>query len=95
MRKRLVVVGGRGSGEIAMSMFEAANEATDEYELAGFLPDIGDPGERLGKHLIVGGTEEVGDYVQRGYHIHYALHLNAKAKHARVEKFRSSQSSRQ
>ena len=89
MKQRLVVVGGRGSGEIAMSMFEAANEVDEAWVLEGFLSDIGDPGDLLGRHPIVGGTDEVEDFVQRGYHIHYALHLNAKQKSVRVEKLRS------
>ncbi|MEA3502229.1 MAG: hypothetical protein U9R47_05590 [Actinomycetota bacterium] len=89
MKKRLVVVGGHGSGEIAMAVFEAANEQTEEWDIGGFLTDIGDPGNHLGGHQILGGTDEIVDYVDRGYHIHYTLHLNAKKKHDRVEHFRS------
>ncbi len=87
--KKLVIVGGRGSGEIAMAVFEAANETTEEWKIEGFLSDIGDPGEYLGRHRILGGTDEVVDYVDRGYHIHYTLHLNAKKKHDRVKHYRS------
>ena len=88
MKKRLLVVGGHGSGEIAMSIFEAANEVSNEWILEGFLSDVGAPGEMLGRHPIVGGTDEVEDYVERGFHIHYTLHLNAKKKSVRVAKFR-------
>jgi sugar O-acyltransferase (sialic acid O-acetyltransferase NeuD family) len=89
VKKRLVVVGGHGSGEMAMAVFDASNELTEEWEIGGFLSDIGDPGEYLGRHQILGGTDEVNDYADRGYHIHYALHLNAKKKYDRVEHFRS------
>jgi sugar O-acyltransferase (sialic acid O-acetyltransferase NeuD family) len=85
----LVVVGGHGSGEIAMAVFEAANEAQEQWHIAGFLSDVCPPGERLGKHPVLGGTAEVEDFVARGYLIHYALHLNAKKKWERVEKLRS------
>ena len=87
MKKRLVVVCGHGSGEMAMAVFDASNELTEEWEIGGFLSDIGDPGEYLGRHQILGGTDEVNDYADRGYHIHYALHLNAKKKYDRVEHF--------
>jgi acetyltransferase-like isoleucine patch superfamily enzyme len=85
----LVVVGGHGSGEIAMAVFEAANEAQEQWHIAGFLSDVCPPGERLGTHPVLGGTAEVEDFVARGYLIHYTLHLNAKKKWERVEKLRS------
>ncbi len=85
----LVVVGGHGSGEIAMAVFEAANEIREQWEIAGFLSDVCPPGERLGKHPVLGGTAEVEDFVDRGFLIHYTLHLNAKKKQERVEKLRS------
>ena len=71
-----------------MSIFEAANEVSDEWVLEGFLSDVGSPGAVLGRHPIVGGTDEVEDYVERGFHIHYTLHLNAKNKSDRVAKLR-------
>jgi sugar O-acyltransferase (sialic acid O-acetyltransferase NeuD family) len=89
MKKRLLVVGGHGSGEIAMSVFEEMNNVTDEWILEGFLTDIVPAGERLGRHNVLGGTEETADWVAKGYHVHYALHLNAKAKRDRVAKFES------
>jgi sugar O-acyltransferase (sialic acid O-acetyltransferase NeuD family) len=85
----LVVVGGHGSGEIAMAVFEAANAAREQWEIAGFLSDVCPPGQRLGEHPVLGGTAEVEDFVSRGYLIHYALHFNAKKKWERVEKLRS------
>ncbi len=88
MRKKLVIVGGRGSGQIAMAVFEAANVLSEEWDIAGYLTDIGEPGDRLDNHLILGGTGEVATYVDRGFHIHYALHVNAKKKQERTEKLR-------
>jgi sugar O-acyltransferase (sialic acid O-acetyltransferase NeuD family) len=88
LKPPLVVVGGRGSGEIAMAVFEAANEVRAQWTIAGFLTDILPPGERLGKHPVLGATDEVEDYAARGYSIHYTLHLNAKKKWERVEKLR-------
>lgn len=89
MKPPLVVVGGHGSGEIAMAVFEAANAAREQWEIAGFLSDVCPPGQRLGKHPVLGGTAEVEDFVSRGYLIHYALHFNAKKKWERVDKLRS------
>ena len=89
MKKRLVVVGGHGSGEIAMSVFEAANELTAEWHIEGFLTDIRRPGEYMGAHKVLGGTAEAADWVSRGYYLHYSLHLNAKAKRERVEDYLS------
>ncbi len=43
----------------------------------------------LGRFPVKGSTNEVKDWVDKGYHIHYALHLNAQAKEGRVEHFES------
>lgn len=88
MRKKLVIVGGKGSGQIAMAVFEAANELSEEWDIAGYLTDIGQPGAMLDNHLILGGTDEVATYVDRGFHIHYALHVNAKKKQERAANLR-------
>jgi len=87
MKKRLLVVGGRGSGEIAMSVFDEVNRVTDEWQLEGFLSDVLAPGEMLGRFPVKGGTNELKDWVDKGYYIHYTLHLNAMAKRARVTAF--------
>jgi sugar O-acyltransferase (sialic acid O-acetyltransferase NeuD family) len=89
--KRLVVVGGHGSGEMAMSIFEAVNELSNEWTIEGYLTDIRQPGEYLGQHSVLGGTDEVLDFVDRSYHVHYALHLNAKHKWDRVRLLQSLQ----
>lgn len=89
MKPPLVVVGGHGSGEIAMAVFEAANEVREQWQIAGFLSDVCPPGENLGKHPVLGGTAEVEAFAERGFLIHYTLHLNAKKKQERVEKLRS------
>ena len=88
MKPPLVVVGGHGSGEIAMAVFEAANEAREQWTDRRLPVRRLPPGERLGKHPVLGGTAEVEDFVARGYLIHYTLHLNAKKKWERVEKLR-------
>jgi sugar O-acyltransferase (sialic acid O-acetyltransferase NeuD family) len=88
MKPPLVVVGGHGSGEIAMTVFEAANEAREQWTIAGFLSDICAPGERLGKYPVLGGTGETEDFAARGYLIHYTLHLSAKKKRERVQRLR-------
>ncbi len=87
MKKRLLIVGGHGSGEIAMSVFQEANKVTNEWDIEGFLNDIIEPGGDLGKFKVLGPSEAVKDYVCRGYFIHYALHFNAKDKEHRVKKF--------
>jgi len=89
MKKRLVIIGGHGSGEIAMSVFQEVNKITDEWIIEGFLNDIVEPGGFLGEHKVLGPSEAVKDYVNKGYHIHYTLHINAKNKDERVKKFMS------
>ncbi|MBN2400254.1 MAG: hypothetical protein JXI33_07945 [Candidatus Aminicenantes bacterium] len=63
------------------------NSVTAEWEIAGFLNDIGKKGESLGKHQILGGTDEIADFVGKEYFIHYTLHCTSKDKFERVEKF--------
>ena len=89
MKKKLIVIGGHGSGEIAMSVFAEVNRITDEWILAGFLTDIVEPGSYLGQYKVLGPSEAILDYVNQGYYIHYALHLNAKNKEERVNRFRA------
>jgi acetyltransferase EpsM len=89
MKKRLVIVGGKGPGQIAMSVFEAVNEKTQEWEIAGYLNDIVNVGEYLDRHKVVGTSDEIMNFVNNGYHIHYTFHFNAKNKSERVKKFKS------
>lgn len=89
MKKKLVIVGGRGSGEIAMSVFQEANRATGEWEIAGFLSDAVEPGGFLGEFKVLGPSAAVGDFVGNGFHIHYALHFHARHKEERVKKMLS------
>ena len=88
MKKKLVIIGGHGSGEIAMSIFEDVNCVTEEWDIVGYLSDIRKPGQYLGKHKVIGTTNEIEDYVNKGYYIHNALFFNAKDKKNRIEKFR-------
>ncbi len=85
MKKRLIIVGGHGSGEIAMSVFQEMNRQTNEWIIEGFLNDIIEPGKTLGQYPVLGPSEAVLDFVKKGYYVHYTLHFNAKAKHQRVE----------
>jgi acetyltransferase EpsM len=87
MKKRLLIVGGKGSGEIAMSTFEAANTISKEWIIEGYLNDIVPKGEYFGKYKVVGGSNEVSEWVDKGYYIHYTLHFNAKQKEERVSHF--------
>ncbi|MCJ7483193.1 MAG: hypothetical protein MUO31_09535 [Thermodesulfovibrionales bacterium] len=87
-KKRVVIVGGKGSGEMAASVFEAVNGVTNEWEIAGFLSDIKQPGEVLGKYPVLGGTDQIADFVRKDYFIHYTLHCTSKDKFARVAKFK-------
>lgn len=89
LKKKLLIVGGYGSGEIAMSTFEAANSVSNEWDIAGYLSDVVNPGEFLGRHKVVGSTDELSDWVNKGYYIHYTLHFNAKKKEERVLKLES------
>lgn len=88
MKKRLLIIGGHGSGEIAMSIFEDANRLLDEWNLVGYLSDIKKPGQYLGKHKIIGTTDEIEEFVNKGYYIHNTLFFSVKDKINRVERFR-------
>jgi len=87
-KKKVLIIGGKGSGEMATSVFEAANSVVDEWVIAGFLTDIKNPGEFFGKYPVLGGTDEVLDFVGKGYFIHFTLHCTNKDKFERVEKFK-------
>ena len=86
LKKRLLIVGGKGSGEIAMTVFEDLNSVTNEWKIEGYLSDIGEPGKFIGKHKIIGSTYKIQDYVNKGYYIHNALFFNAKNKENRIER---------
>lgn len=90
-KKRLLIVGAYGSGEIAMSVFEDINKVTDEWQIEGYLNDVIVPGKYLGKHKVLDCSESIIDYVNKGYYIHYALHFNAKHKEERVNKLNAYQ----
>jgi len=87
VKKKLVIIGGMGSGEIAISVFEDANQVLDEWDIEGYLNDIKEPGQYLGRHKVIGTTDEILDYVNKGYYIHNALLFNAKDKKNRVDNF--------
>lgn len=89
MKKRLLIVGGKGSGEITISLFEDINQVTGEWIIEGFLTDIKAKGEFLGKYQVVGSTNEIKDYVDKGYYISYTLHCTTKNKFERVQKFKA------
>jgi len=82
-------LGGKGSGQIAMSIFEEVNKITQEWEIEGYLNDIVKVGEFFSKYKVLGTSDEVIDFVNRGYYIHYTLHFNAKNKYKRANKFKS------
>jgi sugar O-acyltransferase (sialic acid O-acetyltransferase NeuD family) len=87
-KKRVVIIGGKGSGEIAASVFEAVNTVTNEWIIAGFLTDIKKPGDLLGRYPILGGTDEIRDFIDKGFYVHYTLHCTSKNKLERVEKYK-------
>jgi len=88
MKKKLLIIGGHGSGEIAMSIFEDLNNVTNEWDIVGYLTDIREPDQNLGGHTVIGSTAEIMNYVNKGYYIHNALYFNAKDKKNRVDWFR-------
>ena len=89
MKKRLVIVGGKGSGQIAMSIFEDINKITQEWEIEGYLNDIVKVGAYFGRYKVLGTSDEIIDFVNKGYYLHYTLHFNAKDKYQRVNKLRN------
>ena len=89
MKKRLLIIGGKGSGEMTISIFEAVNQVTNEWIIEGFLTDIKEKGEFLGKHKVIGSTNEIRDYVDKGYYINYTLHCTTKNKFERIQNFKA------
>lgn len=87
MKKKLLIVGGIANGEIDMLIFQDINSVTGEWDIAGYLSDIKEPGKYIGKHIIVGTTDEIEYYVSKGYYIHNSLYFNAKDKENRVKRF--------
>ncbi len=88
MKKKLLIIGGHGSGEIAMSIFEDSNHVNDEWDIKGYLSDIVMPGNNLGKYKVLGKTEEIMKYIKEGYFIHNALYFSVKDKENRVNRFK-------
>ncbi|MBO6523627.1 MAG: hypothetical protein JJ971_07385 [Balneolaceae bacterium] len=86
-KKKLLIVGGQGSGEIAMSTFKASNEKKLEWDICGYINDVVNPGEEFCGEKVLGGTESIIDWIDKGYYIHYTLHYNAKKKEERVKLF--------
>jgi len=38
---------------------------------------------------VLGTSDEAIDFVSKGYYLHYTLHVNAKDKYQRVNKFKN------
>ena len=70
MKKRLVIVGGKGSGQISMSVFEDVNKITQEWEIGGYLNDIIKVVEYFGKYKVVGTSDEILDFINEYYGPH-------------------------
>lgn len=87
MKKRIVIVGGIGPGQIAASIFEDMNKVVDEWVVEGFLNDVVPIGDYFGKFKVLGGSEEVADFVNKGYYIHYAMHIRSCLKSVVHEDF--------
>ena len=71
-----------------MSIFEDANIQSGEWDLVGYLNDIKNPREKLGKYPVLGGTDKIKYFVDKGYYIHNTLYFNSKEKKTRVDKFK-------
>ncbi len=82
---KLVVMGGNGGGQIAISIAEELNKIKPTWEIAGFLNDGTDIGGLIGKYPVVGRTDEAPDFAQKGYQLVFALH-NQKMGPARAER---------
>lgn len=89
MKRKLIIVGGHGSGDIAMTVFEDINKLKEEWDIVGFINDIVKPGEYYGKYQVVGNSDSITDFVNKGYYIHYTYHLNVKNKKERIQKYKS------
>lgn len=87
MKKKLLIIGGVGSGELTMSAFQEINKITNEWDIQGFLTDIKSPGEYLGQYPVLGATGDVMKFIEEGFYIHNALFFNAKDKINRVKRF--------
>jgi|LSQX01.3.fsa_nt_gb acetyltransferase EpsM len=87
--KKLVIVGGEGPGQIAASIFADMNKVRKEWDIQGYLCDVLEIGEMFGKYPILAPSTAVSDFIAKKYHIHYMLHINAKAKKERVDLMKS------
>ncbi|UAM96606.1 hypothetical protein K8354_09650 [Polaribacter litorisediminis] len=86
--KPLVIVGATGSGEIASSVFEDINKVKPQWNILGFLNDVSEIDDHIGKYKIIGRSEQLLDYIQKGCHVHYTFHFNVKKKNERVNAFK-------
>jgi sugar O-acyltransferase (sialic acid O-acetyltransferase NeuD family) len=85
MKKRLIIVGAHGSGEIAMSVFEDINKQKQKWDIVGYINDVIPVGNYLGKYKVVGDSNSIIDFINQECHIHYTYHFSVKNKIQRVE----------
>lgn len=84
-KKRLVIVGGHGSGEIAMSVFTELFSDTPDWKIIGYVNDLVESGQTYGGFNVVSSTANLGQLCQEpDLYIHYTLHFHAKLKRQRV-----------
>lgn len=51
MKKRVVIVGGAGPGQIATSIFEDMNKINDEWIIEGYLNDVVNKGQMFKNYI--------------------------------------------
>jgi acetyltransferase EpsM len=92
-KRKLVVIGAHGSGEIAMSLFSEVFSTSNDWEILGYINDVAAIGEQYAGYDVIGETKDIQACLARdeNIYIHYTLHFNAKKKRERVRLFRSLQ----
>ena len=69
MTKKIIFLGGKGDPlTIASAISEANASGADEWMVAGFLNDRLKPGSRVGPYEVLGGLEQVGQFLDEGYY---------------------------
>jgi len=86
--KKLVILGGSGIGMIAANIAMESGE----YEVSGFLNDVVEVGNKIGKYNkipVIGTTDDIQYYLDNGYYffIAYVGLQKEKETFEKIEKF--------
>jgi sugar O-acyltransferase (sialic acid O-acetyltransferase NeuD family) len=76
MAKKVIIIGGDGNGGVAASCIADMRKRYNifEYEVEGFLNDYLSPGDTINQYPVLGGLEDIGNFLEKDYFFIWAIH---------------------